>query len=203
MKMRARIVPGAGLLLISVLSALPASAGAPTEQVRGTVDNVLAVLKNPDLKSETKQSERRQQLRGAIYSRFDFTEMAKRSLGSHWRRLSPAEQQEFTEIFAELLEHAYVDKIEAYNDEKFVYVRELEDKEYAEVKTKIVTRKSEEFAINYKLRAAGAEWKIYDVVVENISLVNNYRSQFNRVIAGSSYKELVRRLRDKRIGAVR
>jgi phospholipid transport system substrate-binding protein len=187
-------------LLSCPVFALPASAGAPTDQVRGTVDNIAAILKNSALKTEAKRSERREQLRRAIFSRFDFTEMAKRSLGSQWRRLSPQEQEEFTRLFTDLLERAYIDQIEAYNDEKFVYVKETIDQDFAEVQSRIVTAKGE-YSLNYRLQNAGGEWKVYDVVVENISLVNNYRSQFSRIIANQSYEELLRRMRDRHIQA--
>jgi phospholipid transport system substrate-binding protein len=187
--------------VVGLLSlALRASAGAPTDQVRGTVENIAAILKSPSLKTDAKKNDRREQLRQAIFSRFDFTEMAKRSLGSHWRKLSPLEQEEFARLFTDLLERAYIDQIEAYNDEKFVYVKESVDQDFAEVQSRIVTAKGE-YSLNYRLHNVGGEWKVYDVVVENISLVNNYRSQFSRIVANQSYEELVRRMRDKNIQA--
>ncbi len=187
------------LLLFVLVLPCPSSAGAPTEQVRASVDRVVAILKNPQLKSPAKTKERRDQLRQAISSRFDFAEMARRSLGSQWRRLSPQEQQEFVRLFTDLLERAYVDRIEAYTDEHFAYVRENLDRNYAEVQSRIVTNKREEFSLNYKTVLVNGEWRVYDVVVENISLVNNYRSQFTRIIANSSYEELVRRMKEKQI----
>jgi phospholipid transport system substrate-binding protein len=181
-------------------AAIPAAdAGLPTDQVRATVDNLTAILKNPALKSDAKKKDRRDLLRRAIYARFDFTEMAARSLGSYWRKLTPQQQDEFTRLFTDLLERAYIEQIESYSSEKFVYVKESVDQDYAEVQSKIQTAKGEEYQINYRLRLVGREWKVYDVVVENISLVNNYRSQFNRVIANQSYDELVRRMKDKQI----
>jgi phospholipid transport system substrate-binding protein len=171
----------------------------PTDQVRGTVNEITTILKNPGLKSEAKKKERRDLLRKALYARFDFTEMARRSLGAEWRNRSPREQDEFTQLFTDLLERAYIEQIESYTNEKFVYGKEMIDSDYAEVQSRILTAKGEEYALNYRLRQAGKEWKIYDVVVENISIVNNYRSQFNRIIANQSYDELVRRLRDKQI----
>ncbi|MBI4522728.1 MAG: ABC transporter substrate-binding protein [Deltaproteobacteria bacterium] len=174
-------------------------AGVPTEQVRTTVDKVVAILQNPELKSESKREERRNQLRQAIYPRFDFTEMAKRALGSHWGRRTTEEQREFVKHFSELLEKSYVDQIDSYNSEKIAYVREVQDKDRAEVDTKILGRKGEALPVNYKLHLVNGEWKVYDVVIENISLVNNYRSQFNRVIATSSYEELIRRLKQQEL----
>jgi phospholipid transport system substrate-binding protein len=179
----------------------PVAAATPTDQVRVTVDNLTAILKNPALKTESRKKDRREQLRRAIFARFDFTEMAKRSMGSEWRNLNPKQQAEFTQLFTELLERAYIDQIESYTNEKFVYGKEIVDQDYAEVQSKILTAKGEEFSLNYKVRLAGREWKVYDVVVENISLVNNYRSQFSRVIANQSYDELIRRLRDKQFQA--
>ena len=189
----------AALLLFVLWAPSPSSAGAPTEQIRASVDKIVAILNNPQLKSAAKTKERRDQLRQAISSRFDFTEMARRSLGSQWRRIGPKEQEEFVRLFTDLLERAYIDRIEGYSDEKFAYVREILDKNYAEVNSRIVTHNGEEFSLNYKVLLKNGEWKVYDVVVENISLVNNYRSQFTRIIANSSYEELVRRMKDKQI----
>ncbi|MBI2360412.1 MAG: ABC transporter substrate-binding protein [Deltaproteobacteria bacterium] len=180
-----------------LLVPLPLSAGAPTDQTRATADKVLSILTNPELKSEPKKKERRDQLRQAIYPRFDFADMAKRSLGSHWQRRTPEEQQQFQKLFTELLERSYVDAIESYNGEKIVYGREKEDKNRAEVPTKVVTKKGEEFSINYNLHLVSGEWKVYDIVIENVSLVNNYRSQFNRILANSSFGELVKKLQEK------
>jgi phospholipid transport system substrate-binding protein len=187
--------------MIHFLAALPVNAGTPTDQIRGTVEKVLAILKDPALKSEAAKGERRNRLRKIIYSRFDFTEMAKRSLGSYWRRRTPEEQREFVEIFADLLEGAYVDRIESYNGEKFLYGNEKREKDRAEVDTKIVTKDGREYSINYRLHLVDKKWKVYDVVIEDISLVNNYRSQFNRIMAKSSYEELLRRMKEKQFRA--
>ena len=186
-------------LLFYLLAPSLSIAGAPTEQIRASVDNVQAVLNNPQLKSATKTKERRDQLRQIISARFDFSEMSRRSLGAQWRKLTPKEQEEFVRLYTDLLERAYIDRIESYSDEKFAYARQNLDKDYAEVESRIVTNKGEEFSLNYKAHLMNGEWKIYDVVVENISLVNNYRSQFNRIIANSSYEELVRRMKEKQI----
>ena len=123
--------------------------------------------------------------------------MARRALGANWRRRTAQEQEEFVRLFTELLERAYTDTIESYTDEKIVYVGEKQDGNYAEVNSKILTSKGQEFTIDYKTQVVAGEWKVYDVVVENISMVNNFRSQFNRVINNNSYEELVRRLREK------
>ncbi|MBI4490204.1 MAG: ABC transporter substrate-binding protein [Deltaproteobacteria bacterium] len=200
MKRNYKAVWGALFFLSFYLSApFPVRAGTSTEQLRSMVDGVLAILNNPNLKSEARREERLAQLRRVIYPRFDFAEMAKRSLGPHWQRRTPEERQEFVKIFTDLLEQSYVDTIESYNGEKVVYTNEVQEKDYAEVDTKVVARKGEEFSVNYKLHLVNGGWKVYDVVIEKISLVNNYRSQFNRTITTASYEELVRRMKEKQI----
>jgi len=186
-------------LLTAALSivARSAAAGVPTEQIKTTVEKALVVLKDPQLKTPAKMSERRDQLKQILFARFDFTEMARRALGANWRRRTPQEQEEFVRLFTEVLERAYAGIIESYSDEKILYTNERIDGSFADVGSKIVTSKGEEYSINYKAHLVSNEWKVYDVVAENISLVNNYRSQFNRVISGSSYEELLRRLKDK------
>ena len=193
-----------GILIISlvfILIATPARAGIPTERVRQTADQVLVILQDPRLRSESSQKERREQLRQTISARFDFGEMAKRSLGPHWQRATPAEQQEFVTLFTDLLQVSYADQIEAYNGEKIVYSREKENKDSAEVETKVVKKNGEELSVNYKLHSANGDWKVYDVIIENISLVNNYRSQFNHILAKSSINELFSRMRSKQFDA--
>jgi phospholipid transport system substrate-binding protein len=186
-------------LLAFALSAARVSAGVATDQIKATVDEALFVLKDPRLKPAAKTKERRDQLKQVLFARFDFTEMAKRSLGANWRRRTPQEQEEFVRLFTDLLERAYADTIESYTEEKIVYIGEKLDGAFAEVNSKIFTSKGQEFTIDYKTQAVGNEWKVYDVVVENISMVNNYRSQFNRVISNSSFEELILRLKEKQI----
>jgi phospholipid transport system substrate-binding protein len=177
--------------------ATAASAGVPTEQVRGTVEQVVAILADPFLKAESKQKERREQLRRVIFARFDFAEMARRSLGAEWRRRTAAEQQEFVNIFTDLLQDNYIGTIESYDGDKVAYNRELQDQDNAEVQTTLKTKGEAAYSINYRLRLVDKDWKVYDVVIENISVVNNYRSQFSRVISKSSYQELLRAMKEK------
>lgn len=188
----------AGLFVLAILlSPAHATAGLPTDQIKSTVDKALVVLKDPRLKPASKTKERRDQLRQILFARFDFSEMAKRALGANWRRRTPREQDEFVRLFTDLLERAYADTIESYSDEKILYVGERLDGGYADVNSKVLTSRGDEYSLNYRAHFVGGEWRVYDVVVENISMVNNYRSQFNRVITNASYEELVRRLRDK------
>jgi phospholipid transport system substrate-binding protein len=197
MKRRSRLVAAGFVLLVLTLCAANGNAGLPTDQIKSTVDKALMVLKDPRLKPTARVKERRDQLRQILFARFDFTEMAKRALGSNWRRRSPQEQEEFVRLFTDVLERTYAEIIESYSDEKITYIYERIDGTYADVASKILTSRGEEYSINYKAHLVSNEWKVYDVVAENISLVNNYRSQFNRVISNGSYEELVRRLKDK------
>jgi phospholipid transport system substrate-binding protein len=184
---------GAAALMGALCFLIPARsiAQGPEEQIRATVEKVLTILRNPS--NGGTESE----LRELISRRFSFEEMAKRSLGYHWRDLTTNEQKEFAELFKDLLERAYIDRIQAYHNEKIIFTGERRDGRYAEVESRVVQRDGKEFSIDYKLQLMGDEWKVYDVVIENISLVNNYRSQFNRVILNSSYEELIRRIKEK------
>lgn len=181
--------------------AAPAWSESPTAPIRAGVDQAVRILSDPGLQGDARKGERRKLLRQAIFPHFDFREMAKRSLGAHWRRRTPEEQAEFVTIFTDLLERAYTGRIESYNHEKFVYLAEKIDGNYAEVQSEIETSKGEKFKLDYKLHQVADKWKIYDVLVEDISLVNNYRSQFNRVINNSSYQELVSRMKRKMLQA--
>jgi phospholipid transport system substrate-binding protein len=173
------------------------AADSPTAQIKSTIDQVITLLIDPRLQGEGKKAERHELFRQAIFARFDFQEMARRSLGAHWRRRTVQEQNQFVALFSDLLEKAYLDRIESYNKEKFIYINEKIEEPYADVGSRISTAKGEEFSIHYRLHRVGEQWKIYDVVIEDISLVNNYRSQFDRVISKSSYAELVRRMKNK------
>lgn len=187
----------AAVVLTTWTAAASVTAGVPTEQIRSTVDRAILVLKDPRLKPVAKTNERRDQLRQILFGRFDFTEMAKRALGTNWRRRTAREQEEFVQLFTELVERAYSEIIESYTNEKIIYVGERLDGGYADVASKVLAGNGTEYSLNYKAHFVNSEWRVYDVIAENISVVNNFRSQFNRVIAKSSYEELVRRLREK------
>ena len=183
--------------MFSLASLTSANAGAPLDLVRTTVDRAIQILKDPKLSSPDKKKERVDRLREALAAVFDYEEMAKRALGPHWRQRTPAEQEEFVKLFRDFLERVYSDKIGLYGGEKVRFGREVMDSEFAQVESTIIQPKGEEIAVVYKLRQVNGQWKVYDAIVENISIVNNYRSQFDRVISSSSYEELVKRLREK------
>jgi phospholipid transport system substrate-binding protein len=180
-----------------LLHVLPLYAGEPTDQMKQTIDAVLDILKNKELKRFEKTKERRAAIRKIIDSRFDFEEMAKRSLALHWRERSPEEKKEFIALYSDLLEDTYIRKIERYEGEKIQYASEIIDDGYSTVRTRIITKKNIEIPIDYRLMKRDTKWKVYDVVVEGVSLVNNYRTQFNNIIRTSSYNELIKRLKSK------
>ena len=185
------------VLLAQIVVPADLRAGAPTDQVRQTADQVLALLQDARFKGAGKESQRRDRLRQIIGNRFDFEEMSKRSLGANWRRVSRDDQQRFVQLFTDFLEKSYADQIESYDGEKIAYGREQLAQDQAEVDSKIITKKGREVTVNYKLRSAGGDWKVYDVVIENVSLVNNYRSQFNRILAKATFNELLKKLEAK------
>jgi phospholipid transport system substrate-binding protein len=181
------------VLLLSFYSA--AAADWPKAEIDFTVSQVIKILTDPMLKN--REPERRKLLRETIAPQFDFRQMAKRSLGPYWRRQTSEQQNQFVRIFTELLEKIYLTKIESYHRDRFIYTGETISGDYAEVDSKIVTPRGREYSLDYLLYRTGNDWKIYDVIVDNVSLVNNYRSQFNDVIYRYSYQELVRRIEQK------
>lgn len=174
-----------------------AGAGVATQQVKIGIEAVLDILRDPDLKEEEKKTQRRTMLREAIQKQFDFMEMSKRSLARQWKKRSPEERTEFVGLFSGLMERNYIGKIEGYTDEKIKYTKEEIDEEFATVKTIIVTRDKQEISITYRLHMVETRWRVYDVVVKGISLINTYRQQFRSVIRKSSYGGLVKILRRK------
>ncbi len=177
-------------------------AGPATEQVKATVDQVLKILTDPTLKGEQKTQERRAKLRQVVLQRFGFNEMSKRALGRYWTERTPQEREEFVRLFTDLLERAYVDRIEGYTGEKVLYQEESVDGNYSEVRSKIVTKKNQEVAIIYRLLKNDSNWEVYDIIIEGVSLVNNYRTQFSKIIRTSSYEELVKKMQAKLEGEV-
>jgi phospholipid transport system substrate-binding protein len=170
-------------------------AGPPTDAVKKSVDEVIRILENPAWKKPEKKEDRRKLLEQTIAQRFNFTEMAKRSLGAEWAKRTPEEQKEFAANFQTLLANTYIGRIEAYSGEKVQYLKELNDGEYAEIYTHVDTGKSV-IDINYRMQKT-EDWRVYDVVVEGTSLVLNYREQFKRILRKDSFAELSKQLRDK------
>ena len=183
-------------LLFGAFGAAEVWAGPATEAVRSTIDEVLRVLADKELKKPARAEERRKLLEKIVGGRFDYQEMSRRSLGAPWNQLSDKDKQEFVDLFRTLLTNTYADRVENYSGEGVHYVNERTEKDYAEVRTKILSGKTE-IPMDYRLINKNSDWHVYDVVVDGVSLVNNYRGQFSKILRTSSYPELVDQLRKK------
>src|SRR5262245_17037830 len=182
---------------LSLALAPPALAGAPTDQLRSQVDRVIKTLEDPQLKQEAKALDRRKAVRSIADEIFDFGETAKRSLGRHWQARTPSEREEFVQLFSDLLERSYISKIELFNGERVTYVGETIDGDTATVRTRLVTKQATEIPVEYRMLKRGERWLVYDVIIEGVSLVANYRTQFNKIIQTSSYQDLVKKMKGK------
>jgi phospholipid transport system substrate-binding protein len=185
-------------VLAGVLTALavtvPAWAGAPTEQVRQYTDQVQKILEDPALRS----ADKRAAVRKVAIEIFDVNETAKRALGRHWQARTQGERDEFVHLFADLLERTYISKIDLYGGERLKYTSEAIDGDFATVRAKVITNKGTEVPVEARLLKRGDHWLIYDITIENVSLIGNYRTQFDRIIRTASYQELVRKLKENR-----
>jgi len=193
--MKPLLTTAVALLLATVLTVPPASAGAPTDQLRTQVDRVLKLLDDPALKEKPK--DRRAAVRKVAEDIFDFGETARRSLGRHWADRTEAERDEFVKLFGDLLERSYISKIEVYGGEKINYVSDKIDGDQASVMSKLLTKTGTDVPIEYRMLKKGDRWLVYDVIIEGVSLVSNYRTQFNKIIQTSSYAELVKKMKSR------
>ena len=189
----------AGAIVIFVIHG--AHAGTPTEELRGRVDQVIRILQRSDLQGESNATDRRTAVRRVANEIFAFEETAKRTLGRHWQERTAAEREEFTRIFADLVEHAYISKIDRYSGENVSYFGESVDADEATVRTKILTKQSSQIPVDYRMLRQGSQWRVYDVIIEGVSLIANYRAQFNKIIQTSSFENLVAKLRAKAFSA--
>lgn len=181
-------------------SAMVSEAGEPLDKIRQTVNDVLAVLSDATLKAPERTRERRDKIRQTILQRFGFEEMSRRAMGRHWRKRTAEEKQEFVALFSDLLERSYIDKIESYGGSKqqILYTKESIDKDgYAKVLSEVVNERDLNIEVEYRLVQRDGDWQVYDVVIEGVSLVNNYRTQFNKIISQASYEDLIKKLQLK------
>ena len=183
-------------LLFSWFDPLAARAGEATDSMKGTIDEVLRILADKDLKQPSKANERRQLLEKVVGERFDYHEMSRRALGASWNNLADKEKNEFVSLFQTLLVNTYADKIESYTGQGVHYINERTEKDYAEVRTKVLTGKTD-IPLDYRLLHKDSTWRVYDVVVDGVSLVNNYRGQFTKILRTGSYADLIDQLRKK------
>ena len=188
------------IIIFVILLAAPARAArSPLDTVQTGTNRVLEILE----KRSGDVQGRRGQIRGIVNEYFDFEEMSKRSLGPRWKDQSPAKQKEFVEAFSQFLFNWYIDRVEKYTNEKLTYKEQQMKGEYAAVDVQIIRSQNQEIPIQYRLHSVDDAWKVYDVTIEGVSVVNNYRSQFQSILARSSFDELLEQLRAKRLSGVK
>jgi phospholipid transport system substrate-binding protein len=186
-------------MVVSVVLAwgTPAMAGeTATEAMQSTITEVFRILDDGELKKPEQTEERRRQLDKVIGHRISYEEMAKRSLGTYWKNLSADEKQEFVGLFAALLSDLVANKLNQYTDEQVKFLDERHDGAYAEVRSRLRGSKMD-MTLSYRLVNGSGEWRMYDVLMDGISMVGNYRVQFTKIIEKSSYADLVEQLRQK------
>ena len=186
-----------GVLVVSLVLgvATSAPAGPASDQLEVGIDKVIHVLADPSLKGTAKAKQRRDALREITGPLFDWNEMASRSLGRHWQPRTEVERQEFVRLFHDLLERSYLTTLERYNGERVAYGTESIEGEKATVRTQVFNKAGQQFPVDYRLLRHGDRWLVYDVVIEGVSLVANYRAQFDQIIRTSSYEKLVEKLK--------
>ena len=188
------------LFFLVIVSSAHLPAAEPIKELRKTTEKIIGIVNDPTLKSPDKAAERNRLIRDAVDERFDWEEMARRTLARHWRKRSREEKKEFIYFFGKFLERNYLDKVEGYSDVKVIYDSERIVEGYGIGKVRIVTSRGREIPVLYRLIKKGEGWYVYDVDIEGISLINNYRKQFNSIILRSSFKDLVKKLKAKVLG---
>ena len=191
-----RVLPGL-LILMFLISPLHAEAGLPLDTVQGHVNNVLNVLRNPALQGEANKEAKEKKIESIADQMFDYIALSKLTLGRSWKEFNKEQQKEFVSLYRSILEKAYMDKILSYTDEKVLFDKEMMLSEIkAEVQTRIIT-KSAEIPINYRVYLKDGQWRVYDVIIEGISLIKNYRTQFREILANNPPEEVLKILREK------
>ncbi|MCK5031827.1 MAG: ABC transporter substrate-binding protein [Thermoplasmatales archaeon] len=190
--------------MVSLASFVWAAPGPATDFLKGTLDQIIEVLKDPSLKTPGKENERKDILLKLIKERFDEAAFARRALGVHWRKRTKEEKQEFVEIFSDLLERTYLKKIDDYlakagnfSEKNILYIHQTVKERYVVVETKVITNKDTKIPILYLFKNKQGNWLACDIAIEGVSLVKNYRAQFKEILAGSSFKELIAKLKSK------
>ena len=185
-------------LLLAIFS-VPAfvRAGEPTDQIKQTTDKILEIVQDPARKGADKENERQKQMRTAIDERFDWADMARSAFGNTWKDLSAAQRTEFTGLFSDLVNKNYMSRVESYSGEKIQYKGDKVDGMYGVVEVVIVTLRGTDIPVSYRVLKKDTKWMIYDVSIEGVSMVNNYRSQIGAILNGSSYDSLIARIKAK------
>lgn len=190
------VLSGIGVVLVLTVGVAPMAAGTATAAIKTTIKQMFVILNDEELKTPGRAEERRQQLENVIGNRIAYDEMAKRSLGPQWAQLNEEERQEFVRLYAQLLRDTYSSRFDRYSDEKVEFLQETLQGDYAEVRTRLTSSKFT-LDVDYRMLQRAGDWRVYDIVVDGISLVHSYREQFTKIIRTYSYEELVTKLRQK------
>ncbi len=184
-------------LFIFLVCSFTVFAGEPLATVEKHVNDALAVLRDPALKAESAKKTRQEKIRAISERMFDFIELSRRTLGSNWKKFNPDQQQEFIKLYKDILEGAYMDKIMSYTNEKISFQKEISLSENKAEIQSYITSKNKETPVFYRVILKGNDWKVYDVVIEGVSLVKNYRTQFREILSNKSPEELLKSLRER------
>ena len=182
------------IALLLFMFAPSAQAESPKEQLQGTIDSVIKVLRTIEGRADIERN--RESISKILLTRFDYAAMAQQSLGNRWVDLN-GKEKEFVAVFTDFLEDSYMTTLGSYRGEKVVYDRDRIEGDAAEVDTRVVGGEGSPIKIDYKLHLMGEQWMVYDAVIDDVSVVGNYRSQFARILRTSSLEELLQRLRAK------
>jgi phospholipid transport system substrate-binding protein len=181
--------------MLLVASVAPvAAADNPTQAIKAQIDRAMQVLNDPALKGPSHAGDRRARVRKIADEIFDFAEMGKRAMGPHWSKLQAADRERYVSLFADLLDRAYFEKIDQYEGEKVRYLEPRVEGEQATVPTRVVTPRGTDIPVDYRMYRSEGRWQVYDVIIEGVSLVSNYRSQFDRIVRTDSVDELLKRM---------
>jgi phospholipid transport system substrate-binding protein len=185
------------MLLVWLLVPLFAFAGVPLDTVKSNVNSVLEVLRDPKLKGEAGRKAKEQRVQAAAEKLFDFVELSKRTLGLSWNNFTPEQRKEFVQLFENVLKDAYVEKITAYTNEQVNFTKEMALSETTVEVQSVVITKGSQIPIDYRVIKKETEWRVYDVVIEGVSLINNYRTQFREILGNNPPEKLLEALRKK------
>lgn len=185
------------ILSVFLFASVPSTAGELSENIKNVTDKLVTIVTDEKLLDIERDAERRRLIRDAVDEIFDWNAFSSRALGRHWGKRTNDEKKEFVDLFSQLLERTYMDKTRQYSGEKVIFLNEILDGDYGVAETSVVTKDGKEVDVKYRAQKDNGKWMVYDIQVEGVSLVNNYRVQFNDIITKSSYEELVKRLKEK------
>ena len=194
---RKRLLAVSAALALAVFPAAPVWAGAPTDQLRDGIERIFAILGDPAMRGDEKATQRKAAVTRIAGEIFDFGEMSKRTLGRHWEERTPAERQDFARLFTDLIQRSYFSRIDEHGSEKTLYRSETVDGKQAVVKTTLLLARGVQMPLDYSMLSTNDRWRVYDLSIDGVSLMANYRAQFNRIIRSSSYADLVTKMRSQ------